>query len=103
MRRLVVNADDFGFTRDVNYGSVRAHREGILTATTLMTTGAAFDHAVVLARETPSLDIGCHLVLVGPPGMPATVAQLVRAVALGSIRVYDELSRQVRCILSTGI
>ena len=36
VRKLVVNADDFGFTRDVNQGIVEAHRNGILTATTLM-------------------------------------------------------------------
>ena len=64
-KQLVVNADDFGFTPDVNQGIVEAHRGGILTATTLMANGAAFDDAVRLARETPTLDIGCHLVLVG--------------------------------------
>ena len=49
MRRLVVNADDFGFTRDVNEGIVEAHSRGILTATTLMANGTAFGHAVELA------------------------------------------------------
>jgi len=62
-RRLIVNADDFGFTRDVNEGIVEAHRRGILTAATLMASGPAFDHAVALSLETPSLDVGCHLVL----------------------------------------
>ncbi|MEO8376403.1 MAG: ChbG/HpnK family deacetylase, partial [Candidatus Sumerlaeota bacterium] len=57
MKRLIVNADDFGFTRDVNQGIIQAHREGILTATTLMATGAAFDDAVRLAKETPTLDV----------------------------------------------
>ena len=103
MRKLVVNADDFGFTRDVNQGIVEAHRHGILTATTLMATGAAFDDAVRLARENPSLDIGVHLVLVGEPPFPATVAQLTRAVALGRIRIYDELQAQVRRILDAGL
>ena len=42
MRKLVVNADDFGFTRDVNAGIVECHRNGILTATTLMANGDAF-------------------------------------------------------------
>ncbi len=102
-RRLIVNADDFGFTRDVNAGIVEAHRSGILTATTLMATGDAFDDAVRLAKETPSLDIGCHLVLVGAPGFPSTIPQLVRAVALGRIRIYDELTRQVRRIVEAGL
>src|SRR5580693_10381914 len=74
VKRLVVNADDFGFTRDVNQGIVEAHRNGILTATTLMATGAAFADAVRLAKENPALDIGCHLVLVGTPPFPDSVA-----------------------------
>jgi len=64
-KQLVVNADDFGFTLDVNAGIVEAHREGILTATTLMANGDAFEDAVRLARLTPGLDIGCHLALAG--------------------------------------
>jgi predicted glycoside hydrolase/deacetylase ChbG (UPF0249 family) len=100
---LVVNADDFGFTRDVNQGIIEAHRHGILTATTLMSEGAAFAHAVQLARETPTLDIGVHLILVGQPPFPLTVAQLVRAVMLRRIRIYEELSAQVRRVLDAGI
>ena len=103
MKYLITNADDFGFTRDVNEGIVHAHREGILTSTTLMATGAAFEHAVALARENPTLDIGVHLVLVGSDPYPETVARLVAAVALGRIRVYDELASQVRKILDAGI
>ncbi len=103
MKQLIVNADDFGFTRDVNDGIVRAHREGILTATTLMATGAAFDHAVQLARQNPTLDVGCHLVLVGSPGYPSTVAQLARDLALGRIAVASELERQVHRILAAGL
>jgi len=102
-KRLVVNADDFGFTRDVNAGIVEAHRNGILTATTLMATGEAFDDAVRLAKEVPSLDIGCHLVLVGAPGFPLTIPELVRTVALGRIKIYDELVRQVRRIVDAGL
>lgn len=103
MRRLVVNADDFGFTPDVNAGIIEAHCNGILTATTLMATGEAFDDAVRLAKETPSLDIGCHLVLVGSPGLPSTIPQLVRAVAMGRIPIYDVLVKQVRRIVDAGV
>lgn len=108
-KRLVVNADDFGFTPDVNDGIVEAHRHGILTATTLMANGAAFDHAVRLAHRTPSLDIGCHLVLVGGTSittgnpLPETVGKLLLALALGQIRVYDELQAQVERIVAAGV
>lgn len=103
MRQLVVNADDFGFTRDVNQGIIEAHRNGILTATTLMSSGRAFDDAVRLAKENSTLDIGVHLVLVGEPPFPATVAQLTRAVMLKKIRIYEELSAQVRKVLDAGL
>lgn len=63
-RRLIVNADDFGFSEEVNEATIRAHKEGILTSASLMVTGAAFDHAVGLARENPQLGVGIHLVTV---------------------------------------
>lgn len=108
-KQLVVNADDFGFTPDVNEGIVAAHRQGILTATTLMANGDAFEDALRLARDTPSLDIGCHLVLVGGRSpatgraLPATVGRLLVAIARREIRVYDELASQVRRILDAGL
>lgn len=109
-RKLIVNADDFGFTRDVNEGILEAHQRGILSSTSLMANGAAFDDAVRLARENPSLDVGCHLVLVGghsllEPGqaLPARVRELAAALAFRRIRVYEELAAQVRKTLETGI
>jgi predicted glycoside hydrolase/deacetylase ChbG (UPF0249 family) len=65
MKYLIVNADDFGYTRDVNEGILEAHRRGILTSATLMANGSDFHHAHLLAKDFPSLDIGIHLVLVG--------------------------------------
>lgn len=109
MIQLIVNADDFGWTRDVNDGIVHANRNGILTATTLMAGGTEFDHAVRLARETPSLDIGCHLTLVqgasaltGKP-LPKDIPSLLRAIAWRKIDIYSELSAQVRKIVAAGI
>ncbi len=109
-RRLIVNADDFGFTHDVNRGIVAAHRNGILTAATLMATGAAFDDAVRLALENPSVDVGCHLVLVNAPSaleggrmLPRTVGELLRALMMRRIRVYDELRAQILRIVKAGL
>lgn len=108
-KQLVVNADDFGFTSDVNEGIVEAHREGILTATTLMANGEAFEHAVRLARENPALDIGCHLVLVGGRSLitrkelPETPGRLLGALAMRQIEVYQELRAQVERIVGAGV
>ena len=79
MRRLIVNADDFGRARGVNAGILRAHRDGIVTATTLMVGAPAADDAAVVARSTPSLDVGVHLTLTygRPVSDPATVPSLV--------------------------
>ena len=103
MKRLIVNADDFGFTRDVNVGIVHAHRQGILTATTLMATGPAFEHAVELSRANPTLDVGVHLVLVGGAGYPPTVSTLMQAIALGRMRIEEELRAQIQKVLAAGI
>lgn len=109
MKRLIVNADDFGFTRDVNLGIVEAHRSGILTATTLMANGEAYDHAVELARENPELDIGCHLVLIGGRSLrtgaklPDGVRSLATAVTLRQLEPYGELRPQVERILAAGL
>jgi predicted glycoside hydrolase/deacetylase ChbG (UPF0249 family) len=108
-KRLIVNADDFGFTKDVNEGIVQAHVDGILTATTIMANGDAFQDAVRLARETPTLDIGCHLVLVGGKSLvtgkplPSSVTELLAAIVSRRIRIYDELAAQVRCIFDAGM
>jgi hopanoid biosynthesis associated protein HpnK len=63
LRRLVVNADDFGRSHSINQAVIRAHREGILTTTSLMVNEEAFDEAVALARENPQLGVGLHLTL----------------------------------------
>ena len=68
-----------------------------------MAAGAAFDDAILLAKEHPSLDIGCHLVLVGDPPFPPTVTKLIQAVALKRIRIYEELAAQVRRIVDRGL
>jgi len=68
MKRLIVNADDFGMTHGINRGIIEANGKGIVTAASIMVTGWAFDEAVQLARENPNLDIGLHLSLtVGRP------------------------------------
>lgn len=78
-RRLIVSADDFGLSPGVNAGIVTAHREGILTDASLMVSGAAFAEAVELARATPTLSVGLHLVLVQgrASAPPQAVARLV--------------------------
>jgi hopanoid biosynthesis associated protein HpnK len=64
VRRLIINADDFGLTSGVNRGILKAHTNGIVTSATLMACGAQFAEAVALAEHAPRLSVGCHVVLV---------------------------------------
>jgi chitin disaccharide deacetylase len=64
VRRLIINADDFGLTEGVNRGIVEAHTNGIVSSATLMANAGAFDQAVRLASGSPTLSVGCHVILV---------------------------------------
>ncbi len=72
VRRLIVNADDFGMTRGINRAIVEVSRQGIVTSTTLMATAPAFDDAVTHAAQLGShVSIGCHVILLdGTPILP---------------------------------
>lgn len=122
MKLLIVNADDFGVTAGVNRSVMELHHAGAVTSATLMATGAAFNDAVSLARESPAPGIGCHVVLVdGEPVLPgreihslapageafrpalsAFVADLLR----GRIREADierEATAQIRRLQAAGV
>ena len=58
MKRLIVNADDFGLTEGVNRGIIQAFREGILTSATLMANAPAFEDAVARAKEHQNFGSG---------------------------------------------
>ena len=122
MKSLILNADDFGMTRGVNEGIIRAHREGILTSTTLMANGPAFDDAVQLSATNPKLGVGCHLVLVGgkcvarredvasladgdgnlPESLPKFVAKLSSGM-IPAKEIEQELRAQIEKIQAAGI
>lgn len=121
MRRLIVNADDFGFTSGVNRAIVEAHTHGVVTSSTLMANGKAFAEATDLAQRTPSLSIGCHVVLIdGEPALPPdqipTLTSSLRfrdglkqfaarslAGWMSAEEIAAEAAAQIREIQSTGI
>jgi predicted glycoside hydrolase/deacetylase ChbG (UPF0249 family) len=124
VRRLIVNADDFGFTSGVNRAILEAHTSGIVTSTTLMANGRAFAEAARIAGTASRLSIGCHVVLIdGEPVLEA--AQLpslavqnpaprfrdglmtfaARAIAgrINADEVAAEAAAQIRKVQSAGI
>jgi len=60
-RRLIINGDDFGSSRQVNEAVILAHRRGVLTSASLMVSGRAYEHAVALAKDNPGLAVGLHV------------------------------------------
>src|SRR5215831_13633162 len=75
---LIVNADDFGLTEGTNQAIIDAHRYGIVTSTSLLANGYAFDHAADLARQYPSLGVGVHFTLTEGPPVAPDVPELLR-------------------------
>jgi chitin disaccharide deacetylase len=119
---LLINADDFGLTPGVNRSVVELHRAGVLSSATLMATGAFFDDAVALASATPTLEVGCHVLLVdGVPVLPAaqipslcpdgqsfrpSLGRFAADLQLGRIRpeeIETEASAQIRRLQQTGL
>lgn len=114
-RLLVVTADDFGLTDGVCRAVLRAHREGVVTSTSLLAVGRAYHTAVELAQKAPSLAVGVHLAAVGedPPLLPADQVptlvdrrghfplawpEVLRRAALGRID-YADVRREFRAQL----
>lgn len=54
MKKLIINADDFGYSRAVTYGILDSYKTGILTSTTMMMNTEATEHAVEAAKENPT-------------------------------------------------
>jgi hopanoid biosynthesis associated protein HpnK len=122
VKQLIVSADDFGTSFEVNDAIERAHREGILRATSLMVTGAAAADAVERAQRLPQLAVGLHIVTVfGRPALPPRrVPELVDArgelptnLAGAGVRysfnakarrqLRDEIAAQFEAFVRTGL
>jgi hopanoid biosynthesis associated protein HpnK len=121
-RRLIVNADDFGSSRDVNEAVIRAHRDGILTSASLMVNEPAATEAVALARQHPTLGVGLHLVLAGGraalpprqiPGLADDRGQFAHGAVRAGFRLFfrhslraeleREIAAQFRAFSETGL
>ena len=119
---LLVNADDFGLTPGVNRSIAELHRAHALSSATLMATGTFFDDAVAQAHANPTLEVGCHILLVdGKPALPPeqiptlcpngrtfrdTLTHFVRDLFTFRIRAEEiiaEATAQIRRLQAAGI
>ena len=122
MKQLIINADDFGLDETVNIGIVKGHTGGFITSTTIMPNGKAFDHAIALASQDKTLDLGIHLTLVGEKSLcdEKEVSSLVdydgnlfpqypqflQRYLAGKVElshIYKELRAQVKKVMDFGI
>jgi predicted glycoside hydrolase/deacetylase ChbG (UPF0249 family) len=94
VRKLIINADDFGLTHGVNRAVMETHTAGVVSSATLMANAPGFEDAVALARSTPNLSVGCHVVLVdGTPVSPVdTVDTLLAIRSAEPGKFYSSLS-----------
>jgi hopanoid biosynthesis associated protein HpnK len=100
VRRLIVNADDFGLTSGVNRGILEAHTSGVVTSATLMACGAQFAKAVALAAQAPKLSVGCHVVLVD--GSPVLDSPRVSSLIANSGPHFRESIISFALLATTG-
>jgi chitin disaccharide deacetylase len=122
MRNLIVHADDFGLTEAINRGIVKTHTEGIVTSTSIVACGTAFEDAVRLYQSVPSLDVGVHLTIIEERPLLETVTiptlvtdggrfyphpnQFLKQYMISRISiddVYREFEAQLRKVLDSGI
>jgi chitin disaccharide deacetylase len=94
VRKLIVNADDFGLTTGVDRAIIETHIGGVVSSATLMANGGAFDDAVTAARSAPNLSVGCHVVLVDgtPVSPPDAVDTLLAIRSAEPDKFYSSLS-----------
>jgi len=105
VRKLIVNADDFGRSSLINEGIIQAHQKGIVTSTSLMTGREAFAEAVALARANPRLGIGLHLDLDAFFQVEHGVGRLLeyKDASLPMNAIIEATEQQLQKILATGL
>ena len=110
-RQLIVTADDVGLDPGMTEGAIRAHREGIVTACSVVANGATFDDAIARLRDVPSLEVGVHLTLVEERPLTAmrfpkkytSFVPLYLARAIPTRAIERELRAQIEKVLATGL
>ncbi len=80
MKKLIVTADDFGLTKSISEGVIKAYRDGIVTFLNIMPTGEAFRDTVCLLSDLKLDSIGAHLSLTEatPLSDPASIPSLIQ-------------------------
>ncbi len=117
MTKLIINSDDYGYSRSVNYAVIDAYQEGILTSASMLTNTSSFDHAIQLAKEHPNLGLGIHLNITSLQPLRKDVPSLVDEmgnfyrpdayrkghVIADTDDVYKEWNTQIKRVIDAGL
>lgn len=118
IKKLIINADDFGYSYAVNLGIVKSHVNGVLTSTTLMANMNGTSHAIELSKKMPTLAVGVHLTLTcGKPILGKAVSSLIKedgyfhklsdfekgTIKIDEEELYMEWKAQIDKLYSAGI
>ncbi|WP_028273329.1 carbohydrate deacetylase [Atopococcus tabaci] len=115
MTKLIINADDFGYSKGINYGIMESHLNGAVTSTTMMANMPGLKHALRLMDELPDLGIGVHLSLTMGRPVIDRVDQLVDEKGVFKSRkyyhthtadldqLYEEWKAQIEKLLRLGV
>jgi predicted glycoside hydrolase/deacetylase ChbG (UPF0249 family) len=119
LKRLVVTADDVALHPATTDAAIKAHQHGIVTACSVVASGADFERAVGELRSVPTLDVGVHLALVEerPVSPPSTIASLLagerfpknyfrflaRYPRMRAVEIERELRAQIEKVLASGL
>lgn len=116
--KLIINADDFGYSRGHNYGILDCMLDGSVTSTTLLMTTPGTEHAFKLIKKNPFLDVGIHLSLdLGKPlsdrsDIPSLIDQKGKfntydlsknMLNVNSDQVYLEWKKQINYAIDNGV
>lgn len=114
--KVLFNADDYGLTKGVTDGIIKAHVEGVVHATTLMMNGNAVAYAVEQAKQHPNLRVGIHLVLTWGKPLRDDVSDLINEAGTFKFnstfaemeapdvhQVEKEWRTQIEAFLATGL
>ncbi len=120
MRRLIINADDYGLTSGVNRAITEAGRRGAITSATIMANAQQFQEAADLAKSVARLKTGCHVVLIDGEAVAGNLHSLtdkagrfrnsLKDFAMAAVRkrlsaeeIQQETEAQIRKIQAQGI
>lgn len=114
--KVLFNADDFGLTKGVTDGVIKAHTDGVVSSTTLMMNGRATDYAIEKATNHPSLHVGIHLVLTAGTSLNSNVENLLNNEGLFKFKktnanipieylaeIKQEWTAQIEAFLATNL